>query len=103
MVYTSIYHPKYFPDEGSETPPDLVKTGELLEAVDISKDLAKDQAKALHEVLLTNHLAFGLDGRLGSICSFSTPKLQCFSTSFSSCAPATFVTQAVRNFHFFER
>ena len=52
--------------KGSETPPDLVKTGELLKAVNISKDLTVDQAKALHKLLLTNHLAFGLDGRLGS-------------------------------------
>jgi hypothetical protein len=50
----------------SETPPDIISTDELLNEVDISKDLTKDQTQAIQSLILSNKQAFGLDGRLGN-------------------------------------
>src|SRR5256714_8018760 len=39
---------------------------QLLSELDFDKNLTDEQLKALHEVILKNHKAFGLDGRLGT-------------------------------------
>ena len=49
----------------AEIPPLDTPKEDLLEAVDISKELNPDQVKNLTKVLLLNEQAFGLDGRLG--------------------------------------
>ena len=38
----------------------------LLSELDFNKNLTEEQLKTLHEVILKNHKAFGLDGRLGN-------------------------------------
>ncbi|KZS86485.1 hypothetical protein SISNIDRAFT_420831, partial [Sistotremastrum niveocremeum HHB9708] len=50
----------------AETPPDDVKTSDLLKALDFSKDLTAEERTAIEEVVLKNSKAFGLDGRLGT-------------------------------------
>jgi hypothetical protein len=48
------------------TPPEFIKSQELLSAVDVSKDLTPKQVKELAAVLTRNEKAFGLDGHLGN-------------------------------------
>ncbi|HXP51692.1 MAG TPA: reverse transcriptase domain-containing protein, partial [Bacteroidia bacterium] len=50
----------------AEAPPEEVKSEDLIESVDISKDLTEGQREKLIKVILRNEKAFGLNGRLGN-------------------------------------
>ena len=49
----------------AESPPMDISKDNLLKVVDISKDLSSEQSASLSNILMRNHEAFGLDGRLG--------------------------------------
>lgn len=48
-----------------EVPPDMIEASKLLDVVDISPELTKEQHERLTKVILQNQMAFGLDNRLG--------------------------------------
>jgi len=49
-----------------ELPEDPVELSKVLEVLDLSPDLSADQKSSVEQVILSNLLAFALDGRLGN-------------------------------------
>ncbi|KAK0221307.1 hypothetical protein IW262DRAFT_1447828 [Armillaria fumosa] len=50
----------------AEVPKENITTGQLFDELDLSPDLSETQQTRLCQVIQTNRLAFGLDGRLGT-------------------------------------
>ncbi|KAK0209947.1 hypothetical protein IW262DRAFT_1229304, partial [Armillaria fumosa] len=50
----------------AEVPEENITTGQLFDELDLSPDLSETQQTRLRQVIQTNRLAFGLDGRLGT-------------------------------------
>lgn len=52
--------------KAADLPPEATSSSEILNSLDISPHLTREQKEQLESIILNNALAFGLDGRLGN-------------------------------------